>query len=617
MEIEGGDRLARGAHPGAPPRRGDDSRTLLRGLDESIPFAAGLPARSGGWQAGALVAGFALVVHLVTLATEVTDPAIGHRLALLLRDGLDAGSGGGLWCALARFLESQPLGGTPAWRIGLASAIPGAAAAGLLAVWLRQRDIGRRAAVAGGLLFAFALPVWRSAVLPGPIPLALCLSLLSLVLIEESRGARRELPRLLAWAIAGIAGMQGPEALAMMLAVAAATALRPGALPRAWALGPALLVSGALLAALIGGSEALRAPYLPHPAGWDPSLPGEAIGRVAASAGPTWIVAAIGLIILWRRHPGDAGTLTILGVVPLVAALLLGARGTTAGEPPELVLAVPLLHAALAALAAGGIDAVLQRLAATPGARSHALTAASAALPLALLAIGTRAADHSDSRVAAEWSESVLRSLPEQAIIVAGNDPRGGLLEYAQLVAGERPDVLIADPAGEVDPARSPLLELSPPPAGPGEAIAAIAARSSRPLFSIAPTQTSAGRWSPWGIVWRLDREGAAVASESEAAWQAIRIGQLPDDPARARAWLDGEIARPPLDRTIRRIASEWFLALARREGAISESGRWGEVLARIPALRAGLPRPREREPAPTSSGSDDSPARGSGAPRG
>jgi len=617
MEPAGNESVHRRPAAGHPPHSGADSRALLRGLVEGAPFAAGLPARSGGWQAGAIVAGFALVVHLVTLAVEVTDAATGHRLSLVLRDGLASGSGGGLWCALARSVEALPLGGTPAWRIGLASAIPGAAAAGLLAVWLRQRDIGRRAAVAGGLLFAFALPVWRGAVLPGPLPLATAVALLSLVLIEESRGARRELPRLLAWGIAGVAAVQGPEALAMVLAVAAATALRPGALPRAWALGPAMLAAGALLAGLLGGGAALRAPYASHPAGWDPAVAGEAILRIAAGTGAVGIVAAIGLVLLRRRHPGDAGTLAILAAVPLLAALVLGARGTIAGDPPEIELAVPLLHAALAALAAGAIDVVLQRFANTPGTRSHILNAACAALPLALLAIGTRAADHSDARIAAEWSRSVLRSLPEHAVLVAGSDPRGGLIEVAQLVEGERADVLIADPAGAIDPSRSPLLELLPAPAGAGETVAALARATERPICSLAPVATAAGRWSPWGLVWRLQPASAASASESAEAWAAVRIEQLPDDPARARAWLDGEIPGPPRDRTVRRIAADWFLAIARREGALSRSGPWSEVLARIPELRAGLPRADAPEITPSGSGSGDPPARGSGAPPG
>ncbi len=563
-----------------------DPRAVLHGLGTRSPFAPSIPASAGGWTVGALVAGFTLVVHLLGLAREVTDPATGHRIVEVLRDGVRSGAGGGIWCWLARLTEGAPIGGSSAWRIGLVSATASAAAAGLLAVWLRQRDVGRRAAVVGGLLFAFALPVWRSAVLPGPIPVAAAMSLLVLVLIEESRGARRESPRLLAWALAGVTALQGPEAAGMVCAVMAATALRPGSLPRRRSLGAGMFLVGGLLALLLGGTAAVVAPYVRHPGGWDPAAPGDAIAMVAATSGSIGIGAAIGLLLLWRRNTGDAGALTLLGIVPLVAALILGGRGTTAGDPPELIAAVPLTYAALAALAAGGIDAILQRFAATPSPRAHVLTAASAALPLALLVFGSSAADHSSSQYAAEWSSAVLKGLPDDAIIVAGPDPRGGLLEYVQLVGGERPDVLLADPAGAFDPSRSPLLEIDPKWETSGEKLAALAARTNRPIFAIAPFPIPAGRWTPWGLVWRLAALRDATAEESDEAWAPLSFTDLPDDPIGARDWIDGTLDVPPRDRTARRIAADYYQALARRDRALSETGPWAPILERLASLR-------------------------------
>ena len=590
-----------------------DPRAVIEGLDLRAPFAPSISARAGGWQVGAVVAGFAFVVELLGLSRAVTDPATGHTIVEVLRDG-HSSAAGWLWCTLARLADAMPIGGTAAWRIALVSALANTFAAGLLAVWLRQRDIGRRASVVGGLLFAFTLPVWRAGVLPGPVPLSAALALLSLVLIEESRAARRETPRLIGWTIAGVTAAQGPLALGMIAAVMAASTLRPGSLPRRGAIGVGAFSLGLAATTLLGGIDAMFDLYSIHPAGWDPAPLGDAIASIATTSGSVGIGAAIGLLLLWRRHPGDAGALTLLAVVPLGFALGFGARGSVAGDPPELVTSLPLTFAALAALAAGGIDAVLQRFAATPSPRANSLTAASAALPLALLVLGSSAADYSGSRYAAEWSEAVLSSLPDDAIIVTTPDPRGGLLEYAQLFGGRRPDVLIADPGGSFDRTRSPLLDFDPPPANAEMGIALLSSRSDRPLFAVAPIGTSAGRWSPWGLIWRLDRNESAPATESAEAWAAIHFTDLPDSAAGARSWIDGELDVPPRDRTARRIAADYFQALARRSGGLAETGRWSPVLDRLGALRASLPVLPNPLPSP---GSDDRPVRGSDDPGG
>lgn len=573
-----------------------EAREILAGIDARGAFAPSLPPGSGGWQIGGLVAGITLLVHWLGLARTVPDGESGHRLVALARDGFAAAEGSPLWRLFATLFEALPVGPSPVWRAALLSAVATAGAAGLLAVWLRQRDIGRRAAVAAGLLFAFSLPVWRASVLPTVAPIAHCIALASLVLLEHARATRSSAPRLVGLFLVGVLALQGTMGLLAAAAVGAAAGLPRGRLPVPRLLGSIALAIGVAVSFLLhGGTESLVASFTPHPSGWDPRGAADAIGAIALATGPTGVVALFGLIVLWRRHPGDAGALCLLGSVPVSGALLLGPGGATAGAAPELLPTVGLAYAAIAALAATGLDALLQRFAATPSPRAHALTAASAVLPLSVMILGARPADYADAQTADEWARAVLAGLPDEAIVVAGPDPRGGLLEYRQMFEGDRPDILIADPAGRIDPVRSPLLE---PPADGGETehetdagefIALLRRRTGRPILALRPLPTDAGRWSPWALLWKLDEPGAGTVEESAEAWEPVHFRDLPRTPVAAEEWIDDGRPPPPRDRTVRLIAADYFQALARREGELDRTGPWGPVLERLAPLRASL----------------------------
>ncbi len=575
-----------------------DSRSILGALTPRPNFAPSLPASAGGWPVGGLVAGFTLLITLLIAGHSVPDGATGHRLAALLR-GDDAALGeGALWVILARIFESLPIGPTPVWRITMLSAAAHALAAGLLAVWLRQRDVGRRAAVGGGLLFAFSLPVWETAVRPGSASLVTALALLILVLLEEARAHRQRDPKLIGCFFIGLTLLQGPSAVGGVLAILFAAALprsriqRPHDIP-SWAIPLSFTLAGAGLGMLLaGGFHSLAIPYTLHPAGWAPPQPANALMEVAWSSGLTGICAAIGVFVLWSRHPGDAATLTLVATTPIVAALLMGARGGVGGGPPEFARAIPLTYAALAALAATVLDTLLQRFAATPSRKSHLLTAASAALPLAVLMIWTPYVDRSNSRYTEEWARGTLRSLPRDAVLFTGPDSRGGILEWVQLIEGERPDVLLPDPGGSIDSSRSPILQFDAVDSLPlDDAIQAFERRSHRPIFSIAPIPIDGGHWSPWGLVWRRTALGQGTANESEDAWKSVKFSHIPNNPEGAREWIVGESRVPPRDRIARRIAADYFQALARKSGNLSQIGPWATVLNELDRLRN--PRPR------------------------
>ncbi len=573
----------------------DDTRAVLSGLSPRSAFAPSLPASSGGWSSGALVAAFSALVLILGLSSTAPDGATAHELSGILRDGPNHATTGTLWGWIAVAFESLPFGPTSVWRISLASAIATALAGGLLAVWLRQRDIGRRAAVSAGMLFAFSLPVWQTAVVPSATPIAALLALLALVLFEEGVATRKSAPRLLGWAVVGVTVTQGPIALGSIAAVLAATALPRGAWERprissflatGIAFGLALLV--------LGGLAPLAAAFSPHPGGWEPSRPAEALTQAVWQSGPIGCVALLGLLLLWWRHPGDAGALTLLGVMPLVSALFWGPCGRGSSAAAAFVAAVPLTYAALAALAGAAIDAVLQRYAATPNPRAHILTALTAAIPIGVLALGAPLANRSEWRYGEEWARSVLTSLPDDAVLFTAPDPRGGLLEWLQLIGSVRPDVVIADPDGSVDRRRSPILDITPRPKSPAAAISAVRAMTARPIFSIDPLPTAEGRWTPWALVWRYAPSDEAIAGESEEAWAHVQFSHLPKTPEKARAWINEEIDAPLRDSTARMIAADYFQALARREGKLSSIGPWATVLEHLGGMRGVVERTLE-----------------------
>ena len=568
--------------PESEARPEEDPRVALAKLNPRAAFAPSLPIASGGLISGLMALVFSCVVLALGLTRSIPDGDSAHQLAELLRDGTRAPGESALWGWLARQFESLPFGPSSAWRIALLSALSAAASAGLLAIWLRRRDIGRRAAIVAALLFAFSLPVWQSAVVPGSAPLVTAIALAALVLLEEGLASRRPGPRRLGWALVGVGMTQGPVAVGAMIAVVALEVLPRGAdrqlRPSSFL---AFLIGGGL--GLIGGGALPALSAMP----WDPIAPADGIAQVALLAGPLAVVALLGVLVLWLKHPGDAGAWTMLATLPLAAALIIGPAGGARLDPASFPAAVPLTFAALAALAAAAIDALLQRFAATPSPRTHALTALAAAVPLGAIVWGAPIADRSDWRYGEDWARSVLQSLPPDALIFSGSDSRGGLLEWAQLIDGVRPEVVVADPGGQIDPRRSPLLAIEPVPPSTAGAIDAVRARTERPVFALTPIPTTEGRWSPWGIVWRWGPQLEAPAAEEKTAWEAVRIRGLPTDPAGARAWIGGESGTDVQDRTARRIAADYYQARARRDGMLSQVGPWATVLDRLAELRA------------------------------
>jgi len=70
-----------------------------------------------------------------------------------------------------------------------------------------------------------------------------------------------------------------------------------------------------------------------------------------------------------------------------------------------------------------------------------------------------------------------------------------------------------------------------------------------------------------------------------------VKFSHIPNNPEGAREWIVGESRVPPRDRIARRIAADYFQALARKSGNLSQIGPWATVLNELDRLRN--PRPR------------------------
>jgi len=94
-----------------------------------------------------------LALYLATLCPSVGGGDSGELTAAALTGGVPHPSGYPLFALLARFFAALPLGHSPAWRVNLLSAVPMAAAAGLVCAvvqsWTRNSAAGLLAAALG------------------------------------------------------------------------------------------------------------------------------------------------------------------------------------------------------------------------------------------------------------------------------------------------------------------------------------------------------------------------------------------------------------------------------------------------------------------------------------
>ncbi len=118
--------------------------------------------RRQSWPAAAVLAA-ALVVYLLTLCPTVFVEGTGENIICVWTLSVPHPPGFPLFCLLGKLFATIAVVGDPAYRVNLFSAAVGAAAVAGLLLALAGMGIGRLAAAAAALTFAFSATFWREA----------------------------------------------------------------------------------------------------------------------------------------------------------------------------------------------------------------------------------------------------------------------------------------------------------------------------------------------------------------------------------------------------------------------------------------------------------------------
>ena len=556
--------------------RGEEStlrRSFLRGLSRS------------DWARATLCGVLALVVYVLTLAPTVTAEDSGELAAAAYSLGIAHPPGYPLFVLLGKlFLTAFPFGEV-AYRLNLLSAVMGALAVALLVLLCRRLSASRSAAIGAGLLAAFTPVFWSQATMAEVYTLAaVCLVIeahLFLNYLSEPK------PTAL-WLLGYVFGL---GLVAHPILVFLGPGLLLGVLLRDRTILGRLgeLATGGLFF-LLGFAIYL---YLPLRSLADPAMdwgnpetlqgflshllrsqyagmsrPPEHpvrdgvlyLGHLAAfEIGPVvTALAAFGMRSLLKfpgegEWPGERRrarrafvTSYLLWILATSVGLLFVLNVSFEKQALALneVFFIPLLLL-LAPAAALGIEDITAWALRRTGRCRQALTqrrfhwVPAAAIALAFVLVHYRGQDRSGYRIARDYAENVLKTLPPNAVYLPSGDHANFPVLYLQLVEGLRPDVMIADRYGYLDAGFLRKLGATEPEVRKllsqprKEADRWVIDRAGRPIFvnskrSILEIPTD--RFLPVGLLYRVDRERTALTKEDEdKLWASYDFQNLGD----------------------------------------------------------------------------------------
>jgi hypothetical protein len=328
------------------------------------------------------------------------------------------------------------------------------AAAGVTAVYFAARTLGAGVpgSAAAALLFGFGPTFWQNATSIEVYGLSTLLLGLAVVLAARARTETRLHPA--AAYVAGLAIANQPSALLWLPALFLLGFSRDRR-PR----GRAVLLSvGAFVLGLTSSLGTLvRALARPEVNWGNPSTLGRFLahatarqyGDLAGAAAPLPRLAEMPRVL--SSELGIAGlSLVVLGLLglvlssrrTLVALLLLaagGAFGLTYAVPDFRVQLLPTM-AALCLAAGTGVDALAVRL-----GRLRPVSYAALVAPALLLATGLGPARESRTFAVADLGSNLLKSLPPNAVLVAGGDVPANAARYCQTRLPDEDKVGIID----------------------------------------------------------------------------------------------------------------------------------------------------------------------------
>ena len=429
------------------------------------------------WLAAFTAAAAAFGVYLYTVAPTVTGEDGGELIAAAYTLGIPHPSGYPIWCLLGKlFIEILPWG-TVAWRVNLMSAFFGAVTVGLLAL-LGTRLIGRRIpAMCGALAVAFSHEFWEQSLIAEVYTLnaffmALCVLLL--VVWYESRQVRYLYALALVYGLGltnhGTMMVLGPILL-VFIVFSEPPRLRHG---YRYAL-MALLIGCGLLVYLYLPIRSRANPAVDwgNPETWrtfwahvnrdqyaflfhqEPRSVGKLLEQIGVFAAlwfhefSPWVVwlALPGLIVLAMRAPWS--TLLLVTIAAAIALAFMVIPNYPLDQENIWVINVFWIpcYMITGIFIGAGVAAMGPRF------KSHWLHAV-----LAIVVVGLPFASHitannrHDYYLAEDFGRNILRTLAPDAIYFAGADHANFPVLYLQVVEGERPDVILANPYGYPPP---------------------------------------------------------------------------------------------------------------------------------------------------------------------
>ncbi|MCC7293437.1 MAG: DUF2723 domain-containing protein [Phycisphaerales bacterium] len=515
-----------------------------------------------------------LVVYVLTLAPSVTSEDSGELIAAANCFGIPHPPGYPLWTLLCGvFLRLCPFNSL-AWRANLFSAVCSAIAVGLLCICILRMEVRAWIAVACSLVCGFGVVFWSQSVITEVYTLhatlfaALMLAMLQWRATGEDRWLR------FGSVMAGL-GMANHHLLGLSAAgmVAWAVVSRP-ALLKQWKLGAScvLLFAAGLLPYAYLPLRARANPVMNwgNPASasalWEhvtrsqykgPDAPddpprihgiGETMRQLGVMAGyayrePTpvlFVLAMLGVVPLART---DRNLVLLLGLLTAAHTGLFICFHGIGRERDDLwasqVFFLPQYMLMAPPLAAGlnWAFGIVRSRSATAAAGWRALITGTAAAVISLvgavpLAMHWRANDYHDYWYAYDHAVNLLNSALPNAMIIPSGDHNTFPLVYLTLVEGQRPDVLLADKYGYLDPELYPELPLiDGRKANPSQDRPLIEEwvirHARRPVYYTVKTESPVGnaRPVPVGLLYHLLPQGKTLQQDSP--WAHIQYRNL------------------------------------------------------------------------------------------
>jgi len=524
----------------------------------------------------------AFLVYLFTVAPTVTSEDSGELIAASFSLGIPHPPGYPLYVILGKiFLTLFPFGEV-AYRMNLFSALLGSAAVGMVVLLTLRLSAGRLVSAAAGLLAGFSAIFWSQATIAEVYTLTavVFLGILHIVILYLLNPSPARL-----CALAYLSGLSLTAHPGMVL-------ILPGILLAILFRDPGLLRRfGELLAgasfALLGFSIYL---YLPIRSLADPVMDWGDPETLAGFFGHLLRLQYSGQTVSpenpFRDRLFYLGHLALFEVSPIVLVLsALGIRalfsfpgeGDWARERLKTRRAFKVFYLALVLLlsvgflffisvsfqkqtvflnqvffiplllllvppVALGLSRVSQWLGASiPGVwGSRMRLSAVAVIPAGYLLFNFDDQDKSRYTIARDYAECVLKTLPKDSVYISGSDHSNFPILYLQVVEGQRPDIILADKYGYLDPSllrricksETELREVRSLPRL--EADRWLIDRVGRPVFVSSKRsilEIPPDRFLPVGILYRVDRERQDLSQpEEEKLWGSYSFGNLTED---------------------------------------------------------------------------------------